>query len=134
MLTKKLLFFSARASPSKIVYFGTLRKVSGSVSRKWISQNSAKGDLLRRQWVERLRRRGVQPPPPPPKSAGECSHDSTNCTADVVEEVVGASYETLVFVHQLPRLKHKLCQLVHMEECLSPQVLLQLRTGTLKKT
>ena len=58
MLTKKSHFFGAR-SPSKLVYIraeGVFSKFLGSVSQKWISQNSTKGDPLGRQGVESLRR------------------------------------------------------------------------------
>ena len=70
MLTKKSRF-SARSPPSKLVYFGAqgaLRKNLGSVSQKWISQNSAKGDPLGRHGVEFLRGKGIRPLPP--ESAG----------------------------------------------------------------
>ena len=42
---KKLRFFLARAPPSKLVYIdtkGAFRKNLGSVSQKWIAQNSTK--------------------------------------------------------------------------------------------
>ena len=45
-------FFSARACPSKLVYFSAFRTILGSVSRKLISQSSTKGDPLGRQGVE----------------------------------------------------------------------------------
>ena len=61
--------------PSKLVYVcakGAFRKTLGSVSQKWVSQNSKKKrDPLGRQRVEFLKRgRPIQTTPPPPKSAG----------------------------------------------------------------
>ena len=40
--------FLARAPPLKLVYIGAFRKILGSVSQNWISQNSSKGDPLGR--------------------------------------------------------------------------------------
>ena len=58
---QKIAFFDVR-SPSKLVYFGakgTFRKISGSISQKWTSQNSTKGDRpANRQGVESLRSGG----------------------------------------------------------------------------
>ena len=47
-----------RAPTLKLVYFGAqgaFWKILGSVSQKWISQSSTKGDFLGRQGVESLR-------------------------------------------------------------------------------
>ena len=54
---QKIAFFVARFT-SKLVYIGAkdaFRKILGSVSQKWISQNSTKGDPLGRHGVESLR-------------------------------------------------------------------------------
>ena len=42
-VNQKIAFFDAR-SPSNLVYSGAFRKTLGSVSQKWISQNSTKGE------------------------------------------------------------------------------------------
>ena len=63
----KTLSFSARAPRSKSAYFGAqgaFRKFLGSVSRKWISQNSSKGDSLGQQGVESLKKSVRLSPPP----------------------------------------------------------------------
>ena len=64
---QKIVFFSARATPLKLVFIGAqgvFRKPLRSVSRNLISQNSKKEDPLGRQGV-RIPERGRHHPPPP---------------------------------------------------------------------
>ena len=50
---EKIAVFSERSSPSNLVNIGAqVPKTLGSVSQKWKSQNSTKGDPLGRQEVE----------------------------------------------------------------------------------
>ena len=77
ILTKKLCFLSARAPLSKLVYIGTegaFRKFVGSITKKWILENSTKGDPLGRHGVESLREENVRIPSPPPKSAPKSAY------------------------------------------------------------
>ena len=73
--------FSARAPPSKLVNIGAkgaFRKILGSVSQKWISQNSTNGDPLG---------------PPPPQSATDFTVLEKN-SGPISSKTIFAKYQS----------------------------------------